>query len=135
VNGLLLDTHVFLWYSSSDAKLPATIREQIENTTSPIYLSWASAWEIAIKLGIGKLDLPQPIADLLALDEHGIEWLPLEAREVVAYSELGFPLLDHRDPFDRMLAVQAAMNRLVLLTADQVFESYLPAELLQRIPR
>jgi len=90
-----------------------------------------SAWEIAIKHGMGKLDLPQPISDLLTLAEHGISWLPLNPSEAVAYSKLDFPLANHRDPFDRMLAVQAKENQLVLVTADRVFESYLSPPLIQ----
>jgi len=133
VKGLLLDTHIFLWFSSDDSALPAAVHEQIKSTSVPVYLSWVSAWEIAIKHGMGKLDLPQPISALLALAEQGIEWLPFDAAEAVAYSEVRFPVPNHRDPFDRMLAVQAKENQLVLVTADRIFESYLSPRLLQAV--
>jgi PIN domain nuclease of toxin-antitoxin system len=130
VTGLLLDTHVFLWYSSYDSKLPEDVRDRIRAEPGPVFLSNASAWEIAIKHGLGKLELPQPIEDLLDVEAHGIEFLDLSAEDHVAYSRLSFPLKDHRDPFDRILVIQAIENDLVLVTADPVFKAYLPTNLL-----
>lgn len=95
----------------------------------PVYLSSVSAWEISIKHGLGKLDLPQPISDLLDLNAHGIELLQPSTLDHIAYSVLGFPVKDHRDPFDRMLVIQARQRDLCLMTADPVFEGYLSANL------
>jgi len=129
VTGLLLDTHIFLWYASYDPKLRPEVRSRIEDEPGPVYLSGVSAWEIAIKHGLGKLEIPQPIADLLDLEARGIELLQPIASDHVAYSQLGFPVTDHRDPFDRMLAVQARERDLQLMTADAVFEAYLSKNL------
>lgn len=130
MTGLLLDTHVFLWYASNDPKLPFEVRSEIENEQVPVYLSGASAWEIAIKHVLGKLDLPQPISDLLDLSPQGIELLHVQTGDSIAYSQLQFPLKNHRDPFDRILAIQTQLHSLKLVTADQVFAAYLPEHLL-----
>ena len=134
MNGPLLDTHIFLWYDSNDAKLPSAVRAQIENEPGAVYLSSVSAWEITIKHGLGKLDLPQPITDLFDLAGRGIELLTPAIDDLVAYSQLGFPLKEHRDPFDRILVVQAREKTLTLVTADRAFGSYLPSNLLHIEP-
>lgn len=69
-----------------------------------------------------------PLEELLDLATHGIIRLDVSLADVRAYSTLGFPLANQRDPFDRMIAVQAQERRAVLLTADQVFTAYLPAD-------
>jgi len=128
VSGLLLDTHIFLWYASDTSDLRSEIRRQIDEERGHVFLSRVSAWEIAIKHGLNKLDLPQPIQDVLNLELHGIEHLELTLADCLAYSQLGLPV-NHRDPFDRMLAVQAVQHDVCLVTADPVFKHYLSTNL------
>ena len=126
VSGLLLDTNVFLWYAASDPKLSVRVADRIESETDSVYLSVISAWEIAIKVGLGKLELSLSLEDLVGpgLASHGVELLTLSADDVQSYAELGFPNPNHRDPFDRMLVVQSKRSRLELVTADESFRAY-----------
>ena len=77
---LLLDTHVFLWYITSDAKLPYTFRDAIRDPNNDVYLSAAAIWEAVIKFALGKLPLPKAPADYLPKqrDSHGILSLPID---------------------------------------------------------
>jgi PIN domain nuclease of toxin-antitoxin system len=126
LSGFLLDTHVFLWYASDDPKLPLSIRDRIQLESGQVCLSIVSAWEIAIKVGLGKLDLQIPLIELVgpSLSSRGIDLLPITEEDVVGYASLGFPNLSHRDPFDRALAVQAKRRNLTLVSGDPVFGDY-----------
>ena len=120
---ILLDTQCWLWLVSAPARLSERARSLVASTDTELYLSAASAWEIAIKYALGKLRLPEPPA----------RYVPsrLEATRVSAMSiELGHALAvatlprHHRDPFDRLLIAQAQLEDLPILTADPVFASY-----------
>lgn len=126
MSGLLLDTHVFIWAVTLDARLPTGTADLLRNHPGPIYLSVVSGWEIAIKMGLGKLDVDRPIEQLIGepLSQHGIEMLPLSQDDLVAYSRLAIPDSGHRDPFDRMLVVQAKERGLKLLTTDAALSAY-----------
>jgi PIN domain nuclease of toxin-antitoxin system len=101
---LLIDTHVFLWYLQRDAQLKAEIKDLIEVTENQVYLSIASLWEIAIKLGLGKLELEPSFSELYELARQlSIHLLPITFEDTVTYLDLP---LHHRDPFDRMLVAQ-----------------------------
>jgi PIN domain nuclease of toxin-antitoxin system len=93
---LLLDTHVFLWYITSDAKLPATFREAIQDPVNEVYLSVASIWEAVIKSQLGKLPLPEPADEYLPKqrDAHGIASLPIDEGAMPHLA--GLPLLHRR---------------------------------------
>lgn len=120
---LLLDTHIFLWYISGDAKLSADMIDAIRNPANGIYLSTVSLWEAIVKHRIGKLSLPQPPEIYLPeqRERHQISSLPLDEASV---SQLGrLPSL-HRDPFDRMLVCQAIEHSLTLATVDNLIRAY-----------
>lgn len=125
MNGLLLDTHIFLWYVTNDIRLSSEITRQIDEATL-VQLSIASTWEISIKVGLGKVKLDRPLSDLVGsiLFDKNIDILPISESDVLAYANLSFPNAQHRDPFDRMLVVQAAERGLTLLTSNAVLESY-----------
>ena len=116
---LLLDTHALLWWLDDDPRLGVTARESIQDCGAA-FVSAASLWEIAIKVGIGKLD-----ADLAAIiDELGpneFELLPIQPRHVLAVVTLP---RHHRDPFDRMLIAQARCEGLRVVTGDRRFGVY-----------
>lgn len=120
---LLLDTSTFLWIAWDDPKLSARAREVFRDPANDVFLSAVSAWEIAVKHGLGKLPLPEPPERLVpALREaHGILPLPLDETAVLGVSRL--PDL-HRDPFDRMLVCQAIAHGLVILTDDEAIRRY-----------
>lgn len=116
---LLLDTHVILWALSANPRLGRQARSRIVEPSNEVFASAASAWEIAIKRSIGKLEAP---ADLEAeLEREGID--PLVIRIDHALAVGGLPP-HHRDPFDRMLAAQSLLESLTMVTADPVFEQY-----------
>ncbi len=120
---LLLDTHIFLWYISGDAKLPSTLRDHIREPDNEVYLSVVSVWEAIVKYHIGKLSLPEPAAQYLPKqrDRHRIASLALDEVSVARLEML--PLL-HRDPFDRMLVCQALQHQLVIATVDGAIRQY-----------
>ena len=120
---LLLDTHVFLWYISADAKLPAPFRTAIQDPANEVYLSAVSVWEAVIKHGLGKLPLPGPPADYLPQQRlvHGIASLPVDEGAMPHLATLP-PL--HRDPFDRLLVAQALQHGLIIATVDPAVAVY-----------
>lgn len=118
---LLLDTHVFIWFSEDAPNLPVPVREKIESADS-VYLSIASLWEIAIKISIGKLSLQTNYHDIEAgLISLGIELISISFADTTRLIDLP---LHHRDPFDRLLIAQAIEHSLLLVSADAVFDAY-----------
>jgi PIN domain nuclease of toxin-antitoxin system len=120
---VLLDTHAFLWWIAGDRRLSARARKLISDGHNELLLSAASGWEIAIKVGLGRVDLPAPIGPFLGeqLRLNGIEALPIQMTHALGVQ--GLPLL-HRDPFDRMLVAQALGEKLPILTRDRQISQY-----------
>lgn len=119
----LLDTHTFLWMRHAPDRLSERSRAICGDVTSELVMSIASAWEMAIKLSIGKLRLSEALRDILAdaRTARGIAPLPIKESHVVRVRELP---LHHRDPFDRLLVAQALEEGLTLLSADASFDAY-----------
>ena len=117
---LLLDTHILLWALTDPEKLSKPAQRAIADGHNELYLSAASAWEVATKYRIGKL--PGAQALVRGYSDHvqrlGAIELPVSAHHALAAGQLSW---DHRDPFDRMLAAQAMLESLTLVTVDQVF--------------
>lgn len=119
---VLIDTHAFLWYIQANDQLSQRAAAILEDTDHKFYFSIASLWEIAIKLGLGKLKLDNPFHELEALLESlSIEILPIAFSDAEIY--LSLPL-HHRDPFDRILIAQATNRSLSIITADSAFDAY-----------
>ena len=120
---LLLDTHAFLWWCTDDPKLSLTARNAIADEANEILVSAASAWEIATKYRLGKLQqASQAVSrfnELVAAD--GFTHLPIT--HVHALRAGSFDV-DHRDPFDRMLAAQSDLEAATLITRDTAFEAF-----------
>ena len=127
---LLLDTQIFLWFISGDARLPADWRDSIRDAGNEVYLSVVSLWEVIIKHALGKLPLSHPPVHYLPTQRvrHQIASLPLDEASV---SHLATLPAAHRDPFDRMLVCQAIEYGLTIVTVDPVFRGY-PAPVLGR---
>ena len=119
----LLDTCTFLWLNADPSKVPLRIRELFSDLENERFLSVVSVWEIALKSGTGRLQLPEPTAEYilkrrelnsavsLALDEETVLHLPK------------LPPI-HADPFDRILICQAIVHGLIILTPDEHISSY-----------
>ncbi len=118
---LLLDTHALIWFLDDDMRLPTNTRSRIE-TTSAVFVSIASLWEIAIKANIGKLELSAPFSTIEPnLVNLGITQLPINVKDLEVY--LSLPL-HHRDPFDRILLAQAINHSLSLVSQDTQMDAY-----------
>jgi PIN domain nuclease of toxin-antitoxin system len=119
VRSLLLDTHVVLWAFSEPARLSASVREAIADPRNVVVVSSATVWEVEIKRAIGKLNAPAGFGR--ECTERGFD--PLDITFAHAEAAAALPPI-HADPFDRMLAAQATIEHLELVTADSVFERY-----------
>ncbi|HMO58211.1 MAG TPA: type II toxin-antitoxin system VapC family toxin [Roseiflexaceae bacterium] len=120
---LLLDTHSFLWFVTDDPRLTTSAKQVIEDIDTELFLSMASVWEMAIKVSIGKLSLAQPIEAfvLSQLVLNSISLLDIALPHALAVATLPF---HHRDPFDRLLIVQAQIEGWPLVSADSMFDQY-----------
>ena len=119
---LLLDTHAFLWFVAGDERLSHRARRAMEDDEAELFLSVASIWEMAIKSSLHRLNLPAPIATYVAEKiENGFRMLSVDWDHAAEVETLP---LHHRDPFDRLLIVQAAMEKMPIVTADPVFHIY-----------
>jgi PIN domain nuclease of toxin-antitoxin system len=114
---LLLDTHVLIWWDEG-RRLAAEARRAIADADS-VYVSAASAWEVAIKTGLGRLRPTRTVEH--AVDESGFLELPVTFRHAERVGKLP---PHHRDPFDRLLIAQADVEELTLVTRDAVFARY-----------
>ena len=115
--GYLLDSHVLLWWWFDPDRLPGPVQALIADPATPVLVSAATLWELSLKHHQGKLpELAQIIGELPGLlQADGFQPLPIALAHGVRAGAYSQP---HRDPFDRMLAAQAELERLVLLTAD-----------------
>lgn len=121
---VLIDTHVFLWWSSErGARVSEAARELLSDGATDVSFSMASAWEIAIKVGGGRMELPDNVERYLPdrLRQHGFDLLPIELTHVLRAGVL--PRV-HGDPFDRMLVAQAQLEGIPILTADPAISRY-----------
>ena len=120
---LLLDTHTFLWFIMGSPNLSAAARSLIEDAANEKFVSIASLWEIAIKRSIGKLTLSAPFDVLIPqqLSLNGFELLNIEIEHAAVVAALPF---HHRDPFDRLLIAQAAVEQMSVVSIDTVFDAY-----------
>lgn len=120
---LLLDTHAFLWWLAGDERLSADAGEAIREDRNAIFVSAASAWEISTKHRLGKLPGVNVIVSDLAgaIELQGFLGLPITICHGQTAGALPGP---HRDPFDRMLIAQAALDDLVLVSNERAFDAY-----------
>ena len=118
----ILDTHVLLWSMFESVKLSQTARELLDDRKSRRCVSISSIWEIAIKNRIGKLPLPNGLADVFStVEKRGYGILGIDQQHIEIYNTL--PLL-HRDPFDGMIVATALFEDMTIITADENIQSY-----------
>ena len=120
---ILLDTHALIWFLEDDPSLSLRARTAIETAGAVRKVSHASAWEIAIKVSLGKLRLPIPFEELVPgrVESLRFEWLPIFPAHLHRLIDLPF---HHRDPFDRLLIAQAQAEKLTLVSRDPWFVDY-----------
>jgi PIN domain nuclease of toxin-antitoxin system len=120
---LLLDTHALLWALAGDPRLRPEASAAITDRANAVYASAASAWEMAIKVALGKLDVPPDIAGWLPGELRASGIAPLAVTVEHAAGVEALPR-HHADPFDRLLIAQALAENLVIVTVDRQFAAY-----------
>jgi PIN domain nuclease of toxin-antitoxin system len=120
---LLLDTHTLIWAVDDPSKLGPQAVTALQDPADDLLLSAATIWEIAIKVGLGKLSLSMPYRQWMnqAITDLGMTVLPI----TVDYADVQVNLPKHHgDPFDRLLVAQSQVENIHLVSADPVFDQY-----------
>jgi PIN domain nuclease of toxin-antitoxin system len=119
---VLLDTHTFLWFINDNPALSNRAAELLESEID-LLLSIASLWEIAIKVNLSKLTLPEDYETFIPLQiiMNSIEILPITLEHLMIVAKLP---LHHRDPFDRLLVAQAMVEKIDIISADKILDDY-----------
>ena len=119
---LLLDTHAFVWWFNDPGKLSSKASALLTSSRNSVLVSAAVAWELAIKVNLGKIDALPLITDLASYTaEEGFVELPISIDQAV---RAGLLPRHHRDPFDRLLVAQAQDLNLPILSADHILDRY-----------
>jgi PIN domain nuclease of toxin-antitoxin system len=119
---LLVDTHALIWFQTGDRRVSRAARAALEAPDAELLLSAASVWELAIKASLGRLRLAEPVEDYIAEKlRQGYGALPVSWLHAARVDRLPW---HHRDPFDRLLAAQALVERCPLVSRDRVFKKY-----------
>jgi PIN domain nuclease of toxin-antitoxin system len=121
---VLVDTHIFLWALLHDHRLTTKAKTILTSEEHELVFSLVSLWEIAIKIGTGKL---QTVGSSVAyvrdeMDNYSMELLPIRYDHILRLEMV--PYNEHADPFDRLLIAQSLTEDLPILTADRVFREY-----------
>jgi PIN domain nuclease of toxin-antitoxin system len=113
----LLDTHALIWWLTDDSRLSAQASALIKSPRNTVWVSPASGWELATKIRLGKLPGAERVLPKLPLliEESRLRVLPITLAHALKAGTIDH---HHRDPFDRMLVAQAALENLVLVTSD-----------------
>jgi PIN domain nuclease of toxin-antitoxin system len=120
---ILLDSHVLFWFLDGDARLSQAARQAIEASDTTVYVSAVTAFEIASKFHTGKWPAAAAMAHHLLEIVSRFDFEPL-ALTLGHARHAGLLAARHRDPFDRMLAAQAEIEDIPLVTADAVFSQF-----------
>ena len=120
---LLLDTHALLWWLAEPNRLSPAAHGAIANPANRVHVSAASGWEIATKVRLGKLPAASELLDDLPhlLAAQGFEPLPVSLLHGLHAGRYPMP---HRDPFDRLLAAQAELGGLTLVSLDPALQAF-----------
>jgi PIN domain nuclease of toxin-antitoxin system len=118
----LLDTHAAIWIFQDRGRLSRNAMIVMDDLSSNLYVSIASAWEIAIKASIGKLEFPGGVSGFLeTIARNDIKLVAVSPEHVRRVEALPFL---HRDPFDRLLVVTAIAEDMSVITADENIQRY-----------
>jgi PIN domain nuclease of toxin-antitoxin system len=120
---LLLDTHAIVWWLADNPRLSEEARMHICDPANQVFVSAASAWEIATKTRVGRWPEAAALTSLFpgVVEANGFEPMPITVHHAVHAGSL---IAAHGDPFDRMLAAQASLEKMMLITADPAFTQF-----------
>ena len=122
MKGYLFDTNILIWYLSGDNRLKKAIIKHIEDPNIRKYISIASAWEIAIKMSLGKFFIDGGAGEFWRkFTEGGFEGLPISIETIEIVQNLPF---HHKDPFDRIMIATAKEHGLEFITSDNELKKY-----------
>jgi PIN domain nuclease of toxin-antitoxin system len=116
---LLLDTHTLIWWLTNHPTLSQAAKKAISNQDNLVFISAASAWEIAIKKSLGKLTAPDDLE--IQIESNNFQPLPITITHGLAIEKLP---THHNDPFDRIIIVQAICESMTVVTRDKKFRLY-----------
>lgn len=120
---LLVDTHTLLWSVEEPTKISMPAMAVLQDPNNDRFVSAATIWELAIKVGLGKLKLSKPYRPWIdeAIDVLAMDILPI----TIEYADFQVKLpTHHKDPFDRMMIVQSLVDSIPIVSIDAVFDSY-----------
>ena len=119
----IVDTHAWLWAQSEPERLPSSVLEVLEDPANDVFVSAASAWEIAVKYQRGRLPLPEPPMTYVPMRmvDSGCKPLSIEHAHALQAGQLP---MHHRDPFDRVLIAQSQILDMPVVTRDPAFSLY-----------
>jgi PIN domain nuclease of toxin-antitoxin system len=120
---MLLDTHIFLWWLFDAPELPTGLKEQLSDSRQPALVSAVSVWEISTKYRLGKLPEAASVAKNVPLWIERAGFRPLAVTPEHAQLAGNWDM-EHRDPFDRMLAAQAKLEKLPIASVDQALATF-----------
>ena len=120
---LLVDAHALIWAVDDPSKLGRQAVTALQDPGNDLILSAGTIWEIAIKVGLGKLSLSMPYREWMnqAITDLGMAVLPITVEYADAQGNLP---RHHGDPFDRLLVAQAQVENMALVSADSGFDPY-----------
>jgi len=120
----LLDTHTLIWSITEKSKLSPLVIQILEDANNSIFVSAVNLWEISLKYSLGKLKLEGVLPEELPklIHQTGFELISLSADEAATFHQL--PVVNHKDPFDRMLVWQAIQYNLVFISKDESLAQY-----------
>ena len=123
---ILLDTHVVIWSAADDARLGTKACDKIaaSSLSNPFHVSAISAWETAMLVNRGRLDLGEPAVDWLAKAMKHEAWKAIPIDAAIAVEAVNLPGSFHNDPADRFIVATARLNGWALLTADRAILDY-----------
>jgi PIN domain nuclease of toxin-antitoxin system len=119
----LLDTHALLWIVTDDDQLSNRVKKIFLDEQNELYISFASLWEIAIKVSLNRLKLGQPLTDFYYKHIIGnkIRLLDIKVEHLVELENLKY---HHKDPFDRLIVCQSIVEKIPVLSSDKAFSKY-----------
>lgn len=117
---MLIDAHALIWFLGDDQRLSARARAIMQAAESELHVSIATVWELAIKIGQGKLRFPDDVEAVL--EEERFHSLDVKLEHAWRVREL--PVSAHKDPFDRLLVAQAQVERLAIISDDAELDQY-----------
>ena len=125
---LLLDTHTFIWWTISVARLSSQALSVLQDRQNVLFLSLASLWEMQLKIQLGKLHFNLPLSQIVEEQQriNGMRLLSIAPDHIYALDRLPF---HHKDPFDRLLIAQAMTETMPVVSADAAFAAY-PAQII-----